>query len=90
MRIAPSWIIAAPRNAARRPLRRAIQRLIEDELSEKILYKEFNAGEIIVVDTEDDPDNADQKRLSFRAVEGFVTPSSVELAGAGDGATTPE
>ena len=73
-----------------RPLRRAIQRLIEDELSEKILYKEFNAGEIIVVDTEDDPDNADQKRLSFRAVEGFVPPSSVELAGAGDGATTPE
>jgi len=73
-----------------RPLRRAIQRLIEDMLSEKILYKEFNAGEIIVVDTEDDPDNADQKRLSFRAVEGFVPPSSVELAGAGDGATTPE
>ncbi|MSO59916.1 MAG: ATP-dependent Clp protease ATP-binding subunit [Ilumatobacteraceae bacterium] len=73
-----------------RPLRRAIQRLIEDELSEKILYKEFNAGEIIVVDTEDDPDNADQKRLSFRAVEGFVPPSSIELAGAGDGAATPE
>ena len=41
-----------------RPLRRAIQRLIEDPLSEKILYKEFTAGEIIVVDTEDDPDNA--------------------------------
>ncbi len=73
-----------------RPLRRAIQRLIEDELSEKILFKQFNAGEIIVVDTEDDPENADQKRLSFRAVEGFVPPSSVELAGAGDGAATPE
>src|SRR4026209_2330092 len=39
-----------------RPLRRAIQRMIEDVLSEKILYKEFRAGEIIVVDTEDDPD----------------------------------
>jgi len=39
-----------------RPLRRAIQRLIEDALSEKILYKQFRAGEIIVVDTEDDPD----------------------------------
>ena len=40
-----------------RPMRRAIQRHIEDALSEKILYKEFSAGEIIVVDTEDDPDN---------------------------------
>ena len=31
-----------------RPLRRAIQRMIEDALSEKILYKEFRAGQIIV------------------------------------------
>ena len=41
-----------------RPLRRAIQRLVEDPLSEMILYKQFHAGEIIVVDTEDDPDKA--------------------------------
>src|SRR6187397_1508633 len=40
-----------------RPLRRAIQRLVEYPLSEKLLYKEFSAGEIIVVDTEDDPDS---------------------------------
>ena len=33
-----------------RPLRRAIQRMIEDALSEKILYKEFRAGEKIIVD----------------------------------------
>ena len=68
-----------------RPLRRAIQRLIEDALSEKILYKQFRAGEIIVVDTEDDPDRPGEKRLGFRSVEGFQPPASVELAGVGDG-----
>jgi ATP-dependent Clp protease ATP-binding subunit ClpC len=35
-----------------RPLRRSIQRDIEDVLSEKILYGEIGAGEIVVVDTE--------------------------------------
>ncbi|MDX2379498.1 MAG: AAA family ATPase, partial [Acidimicrobiia bacterium] len=63
-----------------RPLRRAIQRQVEDPLSEKILYKEFSAGEIIVVDLEDDPDNEGKKRFMFTAVEGFVPPASVELA----------
>ena len=59
------------------------QRMIEDVLSEKILYKEFHAGEIIVVDTEDDPDRPGEQRLSFRAVEGFRPPSTVELAATG-------
>jgi ATP-dependent Clp protease ATP-binding subunit ClpC len=63
-----------------RPMRRAIQRHIEDALTEKILYKEFSAGEIIVVDTEDDPENEGKQRFTFTAVEGFVPPSSVELA----------
>jgi ATP-dependent Clp protease ATP-binding subunit ClpC len=63
-----------------RPLRRAIQRLVEDPLSEKLLYKEFSAGQIIVVDTEDDPDSPGQQRIKFSAVEGFVPPSAVELA----------
>ena len=35
-----------------RPLRRTIQREIEDALSEKILFGELKAGEIIVVDVE--------------------------------------
>ncbi|MEJ7772318.1 MAG: NDP-hexose 4-ketoreductase, partial [Geodermatophilaceae bacterium] len=35
-----------------RPLRRTIQREIEDALSEKILYGEISPGQIIVVDTE--------------------------------------
>jgi ATP-dependent Clp protease ATP-binding subunit ClpC len=74
-----------------RPLRRAIQRFVEDPLSEKILHKEFAAGVIIVVDTEDDPEKSGSQRFCFRAVEGFQPPSAVELAGAGDGSpTTPE
>jgi len=61
-----------------RPLRRAIQRLVEDPLSEKILWKEFHAGETVVVDAVDD-------EIVFRSVE-RVVPPSVELAGSG----TPE
>ncbi len=38
-----------------RPLRRALQRLVEDPLSEKILWKEFRAGETIIVDVEHGP-----------------------------------
>jgi ATP-dependent Clp protease ATP-binding subunit ClpC len=63
-----------------RPLRRAIQRHIEDVLSEKLLYKEFSAGEIIVVDVEPDPDREGRQRFVFTAVEGFVPPTAVELA----------
>ncbi len=58
-----------------RPLRRAIQQLIEDPLSEKILWKEFNVGETVVVDVEDD-------HIVFHTVQGFDH-HSVELAGAG-------
>jgi ATP-dependent Clp protease ATP-binding subunit ClpC len=61
-----------------RPLRRAIQRHVEDPLSEKILWKEFHAGETVVVDAEHD-------EIVFRSIEG-VEPPPVELAGSG----TPE
>ncbi|MGZ5295582.1 MAG: ATP-dependent Clp protease ATP-binding subunit [Actinomycetota bacterium] len=36
-----------------RPLRRTIQRLVEDPLSEKLLWKEFRAGQTIIVDALD-------------------------------------
>ncbi len=65
-----------------RPLRRAIQRQIEDVLSEKLLYKEFRAGQIIVVDVETDEDG--RQGLSFTAHEGFEPPSTPELAEAGE------
>jgi ATP-dependent Clp protease ATP-binding subunit ClpC len=58
-----------------RPLRRAIQRLVEDPLSERILWKEFRAGETVLVDVEDDA-------ITFRSIEG-IEPPSVELAGSG-------
>ena len=64
-----------------RPLRRAIQRIVEDPLSEKILWKEFHAGDTIVVDAEGD-------EIVFRTVEGVEPPPvepppPVELAGSG-------
>jgi hypothetical protein len=79
-----------------RPLRRAIQQMIEDPLSERILWKEFRVGETIVVDTEtvtaegvadaeskgERPVVIGEQRLTFKAVEG-VEPPPVELAGAG-------
>ncbi|MEI8000595.1 MAG: ATP-dependent Clp protease ATP-binding subunit [Actinomycetes bacterium] len=58
-----------------RPLRRAIQRYLEDPLSEKILWKEFRAGETILVDI-------DGEDFVFRGVEG-VLPPPVEMAGSG-------
>src|SRR5205823_282177 len=36
-----------------RPLRRTIQRLVEDPLSEKLLWKEFKAGQTIIVEVRD-------------------------------------
>ena len=65
-----------------RPLRRAIQRLVEDPLSERLLWKEFRAGETIMVDAEDDPDEPGAERICFKAVEGFEPPPVEELAGA--------
>ncbi|MGA1240575.1 MAG: ATP-dependent Clp protease ATP-binding subunit, partial [Ilumatobacteraceae bacterium] len=73
-----------------RPLRRAMQRFLEDPLSEKLLNKEFHAGEIIVIGVEDDPEKPEEKRFSFKAVEGFAPPVAVELAGAGESTPTPE
>jgi ATP-dependent Clp protease ATP-binding subunit ClpC len=44
-----------------RPLRRTIQREIEDVLSEKILFGELKSGQIVVVDVE----NADAPEAAF-------------------------
>jgi ATP-dependent Clp protease ATP-binding subunit ClpC len=58
-----------------RPLRRALQRMVEDPLSEKILWKEFRAGDTVIVD-------AENGEITFRAMEHFEPPP-VEMAGAG-------
>ena len=51
-----------------RPLRRTIQREIEDVLSEKILFGELKAGQIVVVDAEDveAPEGASSGTFTFR------------------------
>jgi ATP-dependent Clp protease ATP-binding subunit ClpC len=61
-----------------RPLRRAIQRLLEDPLSEKVLHKEFAAGSTILVDVDEDEPTS----LAFTAVETPDQPP-VELADQG-------
>ena len=61
-----------------RPLRRAIQRMVEDSLSERLLWKEFRAGETIIVDAEPDATTGEME-ITFRAVEGFQPPP-MELA----------
>jgi len=65
-----------------RPLRRAIQRLVEDPLSEKLLWKEFRAGQIVLVDSELDPETNEQV-IVFDSKEGFEPPT-LETVGATD------
>jgi ATP-dependent Clp protease ATP-binding subunit ClpC len=63
-----------------RPLRRTIQREIEDPLSEKILFGELAPGQIVVIDTElEDPLTKDstKKRFNFR---GEPKPTAAALA----------
>jgi ATP-dependent Clp protease ATP-binding subunit ClpC len=73
-----------------RPLRRTIQREIEDSLSEKILYGELTAGQIVVVDVETDDDG---DRFTFRGEAKPIAPDAppVETVapGAGAGAEAP-
>jgi ATP-dependent Clp protease ATP-binding subunit ClpC len=69
-----------------RPLRRAIQRQVEDPVSERMLLKEFRAGEIIVVDVEPHPETGDNV-IVFRSVEGFTPPDPPELVETGGSAT---
>ncbi|MFF3039538.1 ATP-dependent Clp protease ATP-binding subunit, partial [Arthrobacter citreus] len=68
-----------------RPLRRTMQREIEDQLSEKILFGDLKPGETVSVDVEGEGDDA---KFTFvghgapRAIE--EAPSAIE-AGVGDG-----
>ena len=58
-----------------RPLRRAIQRMVEDPLSERLLHKEFSAGEIVIVDVEDNEEVPGEQKIAFRSIEGFEPPT---------------
>ncbi|MCF0095360.1 ATP-dependent Clp protease ATP-binding subunit [Micromonospora sp. NPDC049114] len=52
-----------------RPLRRTIQRDIEDNLSERILFNELTPGQIVVVDCEGDPNDIDKSKLVFHGAD---------------------
>jgi ATP-dependent Clp protease ATP-binding subunit ClpC len=52
-----------------RPLRRTIQREIEDNLSERILFNELKSGQIIVVECEGDPGDLEKSKLVFRGTD---------------------
>lgn len=57
-----------------RPLRRTIQRMVEDPLSEALLHKEFRAGQTIIVDARDG-------EIVFEGTEPTPDVPPVELAG---------
>jgi ATP-dependent Clp protease ATP-binding subunit ClpC len=64
-----------------RPLKRTIQREIEDVLSEKILFGELTAGEIVAVDVEGEGKSA---IFTFKGAH-KIGELDVPLLGAGDG-----
>ena len=71
------WIIdltCKDRSYGARPLRRAIQQYIEDVLSETILFKEFHAGQTVVVDAATEEG---ETHLTFEGVDGL--PPTMEL-----------
>ncbi|MFE9954897.1 ATP-dependent Clp protease ATP-binding subunit [Micromonospora sp. NPDC005299] len=71
-----------------RPLRRTIQRDIEDNLSERILFNELTPGQIVVVDCEGDPSDIDKSKLVFRGAERPVAvPDAVPADLSGTAAT---
>ncbi|WP_040157554.1 ATP-dependent Clp protease ATP-binding subunit [Mobilicoccus massiliensis] len=63
-----------------RPLRRAIQRDIEDMLSEKILYGEIGSGELVSVDVEGEGDDV---KFTFEGTKKDFDPTPVPEHAAG-------
>jgi ATP-dependent Clp protease ATP-binding subunit ClpC len=63
-----------------RPLRRTIQREIEDSLSEKILFGELRPGHIVVVDVEGEGETA---KFTFRGEEKVTVADAPPVEAAG-------
>jgi ATP-dependent Clp protease ATP-binding subunit ClpC len=59
-----------------RPLRRAIQRLIEDPLADFVLGRELSEGATIVVDRREDP-GPDDPKVDIKVVDGPPVPAAV-------------
>ena len=74
-----------------RPLRRTIQREIEDQLSEKILFNEIGAGQLVLVDVDgwDGEGDGEDAKFTFtpteRPREVPDTPDELTAAAAGTG-----
>ncbi|KAA0022043.1 ATP-dependent Clp protease ATP-binding subunit [Antrihabitans cavernicola] len=78
-----------------RPLRRTIQREIEDQLSEKILFNELTPGQIVFVDVDnwDGEGQGEDAKFTFRGEQKPVhVPDSPEgvLAGASESGSSSE
>jgi ATP-dependent Clp protease ATP-binding subunit ClpC len=73
-----------------RPLRRTIQRDIEDSLSERILFNELKPGQIVVVDCEGDPNDVEKSKLVFRGAEKAVPVPDTVPAELGPAAATED
>ncbi|MBA3401384.1 MAG: NDP-hexose 4-ketoreductase, partial [Actinobacteria bacterium] len=59
-----------------RPLRRAIQRLIEDPLADFILGQELSASSTVVIDRRDNPVD-DEPPVVIKIIEGPPVPATV-------------
>ena len=59
-----------------RPLRRAIQRLIEDPLADFILGRELSASSTVIIDRRDNPVD-DEPPVVIRIVDGPPVPAAV-------------
>src|SRR5262249_45004365 len=76
-----------------RPLRRTIQREIEDNLSERILFNELRPGQIVVVNCDGNPADFERSKLTFNGADRPAqVPDAVpaELGGASAAGTSEE
>ena len=68
-----------------RPLRRTIQREIEDPMSEKMLFGDLKPGEIVIVDVEGEGEDAKfSMRGEFKGELSDIKIETVGTAGAAD------
>jgi ATP-dependent Clp protease ATP-binding subunit ClpC len=78
-----------------RPLRRTIQREIEDQLSEKILFEEIGPGQLVTVDVDnwDGEGSGEDAVFTFagarKPAEADLASSGAHAAGSVPGTTTP-
>jgi len=62
-----------------RPLRRTIQRELEDPLSERILFNDLRPGQNILVDCDGDPTDIERTKLTFQGSDKSRVPDTPQL-----------